>query len=82
MTTPPLSPLAKYKWVWGDLGRNGEDTQILSPSMTPTPPLSADDLASYFMEKTEALRWNPSPFRVNLPAILPPHTGFSTSSLS
>lgn len=60
---------------------------MLPPCMSPALHLSADDLASYFLEKTQALRWNPSPFHRNLPsfcvtlASLPPHRPEAISSL-
>lgn len=60
---------------------------MLPPCMSPALHLSADDLASYFLEKTQALRWNPSPFHRNLPsfcvtlASLPPPRPEAISSL-
>ena len=44
-------------------------------------PLSADDLAFYFTEKTKGFRKNPSPFHTH-PPFFCIHTGFSSSSLS
>lgn len=47
----------------------------------PTLHLSADDLASYFTEKTEAFRRNPSPFHTHLPFFCI-HTGLSSFSVA
>ena len=64
----------------GDLGRRREAASVWPPP-PPNLHLSADDLASYFMEKTEAFRRNPSPFHTHLPFFCI-HTGLSSSSVS